>query len=85
MYMQGEITDPGLAVAKGTPLLLRIYVPLWVVNDTVLPITGLLTQISAPPKAAESEDQAMQGKSLNAADSIKLRVLEARNQLTDSR
>lgn len=84
-YLQEADLDPGLAVAKGTPLLLRIYVPLWIMNTTSLPLQGLLSQISAPPKAAESEEEARQGRPLNAAENIKLRILEAREQLPDSR
>ncbi|GMH39652.1 hypothetical protein BSKO_07550 [Bryopsis sp. KO-2023] len=33
-----EKLDPGAAVAMGYPLVLRMYVPLWVVNNTEVPI-----------------------------------------------
>lgn len=72
--MQDENLDPGDVVARGTPILVRIYVPLWIVNATTLPLSALVVEVPPPPKANKDGD-ASQGKLLNAAESIKLRVM----------
>jgi hypothetical protein len=36
----GAARDPGAAVAMGHPMMLRLWVPLWIINGTSLPITA---------------------------------------------
>lgn len=73
--LQDENLDPGVVVARGTPIQVRIYVPLWLVNATTLPLAALVVEVPPPPKAAKDADAA-QGSLLNAAESIKLRVMQ---------
>jgi hypothetical protein len=41
----GAARDPGAAVAMGHPMMLRMWVPLWVINGTGLPITAGALQL----------------------------------------
>lgn len=45
----GAARDPGAAVAMGHPMMLRMWVPLWVINGTGLPITAGALQLSSTP------------------------------------
>lgn len=72
--IQDEDLDPGAVVARGTPIQVRIYVPLWLVNATTLPLSALVVEVPPPPKAAKDTENA-EGNLLNAAESIKLRVM----------
>ena len=67
-------------------MLLRVYVPLWMINATQLPIQGLLSIIT-PPKPLDSDRDASveQTRAGTAADSSKLRILEAKHQVQDQR
>ena len=49
--------DPGAAVALGAALLVRLLVPAWVVNATMLPISAIVLPHVRPtaPKATQSE------------------------------
>lgn len=50
---EGEEQDPGAAVALGAALLVRLLVPAWVVNATLLPISAIvLPRVKPHPKAA---------------------------------
>ncbi len=42
--------DPGAAVALGAPMVVRVFVPLWVVNATPLPVSALVVVLPPPPK-----------------------------------
>ncbi|KAK9908805.1 hypothetical protein WJX75_003140 [Coccomyxa subellipsoidea] len=67
--------DPGAAVALGAPLYVRMFVPLWVVNATSLPVAALVVPVQPPRQSSEHEGQAGD-KLLDAAESIRLKVLE---------
>ena len=84
LHGQDESLDPGAVVARGTPIQVRIYVPLWVVNATTLPLAAVVVEVPPPPKAAK-DSEGTQGKVLNAAESIKLRVMPTSNPGTSGR
>ena len=67
--------DPGAAVALGAPLLVRMFVPLWVVNATPLPVAAWVVPIQAPPPASDREPGQSEGL-VDAAESIRLQTLE---------
>lgn len=67
--------DPGAAVALGAPLHVRMFVPLWVVNATSLPVAALVVPVQPPQQSSEHEGQAGDNL-LDAAESIRLKVLE---------
>jgi hypothetical protein len=67
--------DPGAAVAVGAPLLVRMFVPLWVVNATSLPVAAWVVPIQAPPQPSERERGPSEGL-VDPAESIRLQTLE---------
>lgn len=67
--------DPGAAVALGAPLHVRMFVPLWVVNATPLPIAALVVPVQPPSESRDSEARAVRDLT-DAAESIRPRVLE---------
>ena len=80
---EGDL-DPGAAIAMGSPVLVRLSVPLWIVNATTLPVTALVVPTEPPPKARADTDPG-QPPVLNAAESIKLRILETRTATASAR
>lgn len=72
--------DPGAAVARGSPLLVRMFVPLWLVNATNLPIGAVVvaTQPPAQNKDSKPEEGGMYGGLETAANSSKLRVMDTK-------
>ena len=70
--------DPGAAVAVGAPLLVRMFVPLWVVNATSLPVAAWVVLIQAPPPPSDREPGPSEGL-VDPADSIRLQTLETEN------
>lgn len=44
-----KANDPGAAVALGAALLVRLLVPVWVVNATLLPISAIVLPHIRPP------------------------------------
>ncbi|KAL3132004.1 hypothetical protein ABBQ32_14227 [Trebouxia sp. C0010 RCD-2024] len=78
--MNDKQLDPGAAVARGSPLLVRMFVPLWLVNATNLPI-GAVVVATQPPQQSKDpkpEEGAIQGGLETAANSSKLRVMDTR-------
>lgn len=72
--------DPGAAVARGSPLLVRMFVPLWLVNATNLPI-GAVVVATQPPQQSKDpkpEEGGMYGGLETAANSSKLRVMDTK-------
>jgi hypothetical protein len=67
--------DPGAAVALGAPLQVRMFVPLWVVNATPLPVAALVVPMQQPPQPSERDARAGQ-ELMDVAEAIKLKVLE---------
>ena len=67
--------DPGAAVALGAPLLVRMFVPLWVVNATPLPVAAWVVPIQAPPPPSDREQGQSEGL-MDAGESIRLKTLE---------
>ena len=67
--------DPGAAVALGAPLLVRMFVPLWVVNATPLPTAAWVVPIQAPPPPSDREQGQSEGL-MDAGESIRLKTLE---------
>lgn len=49
--------DPGAAVALGAALLVRLLVPAWVVNATMLPISAVVLPRIRPPAAKATQPQ----------------------------
>lgn len=70
--------DPGAAVALGAPLLVRMFVPLWVVNATPLPVAAWVVPIQPPPAPSDKDQHASEGL-VDPADSIRLETLETEN------
>ena len=70
--------DPGAAVALGAPLLVRMFVPLWVVNATPLPVAAWVVPIQ-PPQAPADKDQHQSEGLVDPSDSIRLETLETEN------
>ena len=70
--------DPGAAVALGAPLLVRMFVPLWVVNATPLPVAAWVVPIQ-PPQAPADKDQHSSEALVDPSDSIRLETLETEN------
>jgi len=70
--------DPGAAVALGAPLLVRMFVPLWVVNATSLPVAAWVVPIQPPPPPSDGDANQSEGL-VDAADSIRLNTLETEN------
>ncbi len=69
----GEVVDPGAAVALGAPMLVRLLVPCWVVNATPLPISVAVLRIQrpAPPPAPDASVHGRQpGSLMKAADAM---------------
>ena len=83
-YVCLQQLDPGAAVARGSPLLVRMFVPLWLVNATNLPIGAVVvaTQPTPQGKDPKSEESSSHGSMQIAAESSKLRVLETRPKPT---
>lgn len=54
---------------------MRMFVPLWVVNATSLPVAALVVPVQPPRQSSEHEGQAGDNL-LDAAESIRLKVLE---------
>ncbi len=73
--LQLQKLDPGAAVALGAPLHVRMFVPLWIVNATSLPVAALVVPVAPPRQSSEREGQEGQDL-LDAAESIRLKVLE---------
>lgn len=73
--MQEALRNPGTAVAAGLPLVVRLLVPLWVVNATMLPIGVGITDVGAPPQPKAPEPGNPQRGKLDT-DAIKMRVLD---------
>lgn len=49
------VADPGAAVAMGSPLVVRLMVPAWIVNSTPLPISAAVVRMQRPqPPAPEA-------------------------------
>ena len=72
--------DPGAAVARGSPLLVRMFVPLWLVNATNLPI-GAVVVATQPPQQSKDpkpDEGGMYGGLETAANSSKLRVMDTK-------
>ena len=72
--------DPGAAVARGSPLLVRMFVPLWLVNATNLPIGAVVVATQPQPQNKEAKEEAgsIHGGMQTAAKSSALRVMETR-------
>ncbi len=76
--------DPGAAVALGAPLLVRLFVPLWVVNATPLPVAAWVVPIQAPARGSPDrgvggDPSAQHGDEaglVDAAEGVRLRVLD---------
>lgn len=68
--------DPGAAVALGAPLHVRMFVPLWLVNATPLPIAALVVPVAPPSEARNSDAKAAAQGLMDVAESIRLKVLE---------
>lgn len=69
--------DPGAAVALGAPMVVRVFVPLWVVNATPLPVTAFVVALPPPAKAEREREPREDGVAADAAEATRLRVLEA--------
>jgi len=76
-WLQESNKDPSALVASGTPILVRVYVPLWLVNATTLPVSALVVEINPPPKPSK-EGEAAPRQLLDAAESIKPKVVETK-------
>ena len=72
--------DPGAAVARGSPLLVRMFVPLWLVNATNLPVGAVVvaTQPQVQGKEQKPDESSAHGGMQSAVNSSKLRVMETR-------
>ncbi len=73
--------DPGAAVARGSPLLVRMFVPLWLVNATNLPIGAVVVATQPPPQKKDprgEEGGSIHGGMQNAANASSLRVMDTR-------
>ncbi|DBB13347.1 TPA: hypothetical protein ACH3X3_005082 [Trebouxia sp. C0006] len=83
--MQDKQLDPGAAVARGSPLLVRMFVPLWLVNATNLPIGAVVVATQPQPqnKEAKEEGGSIHGGMQTAAKSSVLRVMETRPKPAD--
>ena len=62
----------------GAPLLVRMFVPLWVVNATSLRVAAWVVPIQAPPQPSERESGPSEGL-VDPAESIRLQTLETEN------
>lgn len=67
--------DPGAAVALGAPLHVRMFVPLWIVNATSLPVAAWVVPVQPPRQPSEREGPAAENL-MDAAESIRLKVLD---------
>ncbi|KAL0043252.1 hypothetical protein WJX82_004252 [Trebouxia sp. C0006] len=83
--MQEKQLDPGAAVARGSLLLVRMFVHLWLVNATNLPIGAVVvaTQPQLQNKEAKEEGGSIHGSMQTAAKSSTLRVMETRPKPAD--
>ena len=72
--------DPGAAVARGSPLLVRMFVPLWLVNATNLPVGAVVVATQPPQQSKEgkNEEGSIHGGLQTAANSSKLRLMDTR-------
>ena len=72
--------DPGAAVALGAPLLVRLFVPLWVVNATPLPLAAWVVPVQPPRGSPERGDPSARAGSeadlTDAAEGMRLHVME---------
>lgn len=59
----------------GAPLHVRMFVPLWIVNATSLPVAAWVVPVQPPPQSSEHEAQAAQNL-MDASESIRLKVLD---------
>lgn len=66
-------------MARGSPLLVRMFVPLWLVNATNLPI-GAVVVATQPPQQTKPEEGSIHGGLETAANSSKLRVMDTRGK-----
>ncbi len=64
----------------GSPLLVRMFLPLWLVNATNLPIGAVVVATQPQPqnKEAKEEGGSIHGGMQTAAKSSTLRVMETR-------
>ncbi|KAK9834254.1 hypothetical protein WJX81_000411 [Elliptochloris bilobata] len=69
--------DPGAAVALGAPMSVRVFVPLWVINATPLPMSAFVVALLPPPKAERERESREDGVAADAGEATRLRVLEA--------
>ncbi|DBA65520.1 TPA: hypothetical protein ACH3X2_003176 [Trebouxia sp. C0005] len=83
--MQDKQLDPGAAVARGSPLLVRMFVPLWLVNATNLPIGAVVVATQPQPQNKEGKEEggSIHGGMQTAAKSSTLRVMETRPKPAD--
>ena len=62
----------------GAPLLVRMFVPLWVVNATSLPVAAWVVPIQAPLPPSDGEPGPSEGL-VDPAESVRLQTLETEN------
>lgn len=64
-------------MAAGLPLVVRLLVPLWVVNATLLPITVGITNMAPPQQPRTPPDPSNPQRGLLDANAIKMQILES--------
>ena len=60
----------------GAPLLVRMFVPLWLVNATNLPVAAVVVATQPPPRPKEAAEGSAQGGRPPAAARAQLRSLD---------
>ena len=69
-------------MALGAPLLVRLFVPLWVVNATPLPLAAWVVPVQPPPRGSpeRGDPSARSGGAeadlTDAAEGVRLHVME---------
>lgn len=64
-------------MSAGLPLVVRLFVPLWVVNATLLPIGVGITNAAPPQQPRSPPDPADPQRSMLDANAIKMKELKA--------
>ena len=71
-------------MARGSPLVVRMFVPLWLVNATNLPIAAVVVATQPPPptRGPTAKEGRSQGDMRSAASSSTPRVMQTRARPT---
>ena len=81
--------EPAAAVALGSSMRVRMYVPLWISNATEQLISAAVVPVQPPAQSQSSQERRQQrlnqGSMKDAAESMQLRVMDTHANASGNR